>query len=130
MGRGISDPYNLRCFSFPTNLQGKTFDQVIIPRRIEISKASSTYGAIQVVRVPEIASAPAGFIATSLGKDIIIIYTDNPKNLAQSVDDKVKVSNWAGDLELGEALVNKERHLEYRKLISETDKRRATYYLG
>jgi hypothetical protein len=113
------------------DMKGKTFDQVIIPRQIEMSKASSGgYGAVQVVGAPGIASAPAGFIATLLSEDIVIIYNDNTKNLAESVDDKVKVSKWAGDLELGEALINRDRKLEYRKLVSQIDKRRTTYYLG
>jgi hypothetical protein len=115
---------------FP-DLKGKKFDQVIIPRKIEISKSSqSGYGAIQIVQSRGIVSAPAGFIPTLLGEDIVINYTDNAKNLAESADEKVKVSKWAGDLELGEALINKERKLEYRKLVSQIDKRRTTYYLG
>ena len=83
-----------------------------------------------IVRSPKVASAPTGLLAIPLGDDIVILYNDNPKNLAEAVDEKVKKSDWAGDLELGEALINKERKLEYRKLISKTDKHRATYYLG
>jgi formaldehyde-activating enzyme involved in methanogenesis len=114
------------------NMKGKTFDQVIIPRQIEMSKSSgSGHGAIQVAVAPGIASGPAaGFFATPLGEDIVIVYNDNTKNLAESVDEKVKVSKWASDLELGEALINKERKLEYRKLISQIEKRKCTYYLG
>lgn len=114
------------------NTKGKTFDQVIIPRQIEMSKSSgSGHGAIQVAVAPVIESGPAaGFFATPLGEDIVIVYNDNTKNLAESADEKVKVSKSASDLELGEALINKEKKLEYRKLISQIEKRRCTYYLG
>jgi hypothetical protein len=116
---------------FYPNVKGKTFDQVIIPRQIEMSRsAQSGYEPIHIVSAPGIASAPAGFIASPLGGDIVIIYTDNAKNLSESVDEKVKVSKYAGDLELGEALISKEKKLEYRKLVSQIDKVRITYYLG
>jgi hypothetical protein len=115
---------------FP-DMKGKSFDQVIIPRQIEIYKSDrSGSQAIQVVQAPGISSVPAGFIATPLGEDIVIIYNDNTKNLSESVDEKVKVSKWAGDLELAEALINKNKKLEYRKLVSKIDQLRATYYLG
>ncbi len=65
-----------------------------------------------------------------MGEDILILYTDNTKNLSESVDEKVKESKWASDLELAEALIDKEKKLEYRKLVSQIDKRRTTYYLG
>jgi hypothetical protein len=65
-----------------------------------------------------------------VGEDILILYTDNTKNLSESVDEKVKESKWASDLELAEALIDKEKKLEYRKLVSQIDKRRTTYYLG
>jgi len=64
-----------------------------------------------------------------VGEDILILYTDNTKNLSESVDEKVKESKWASDLELAEALIDKEKKLEYRKLVSQIDKRRTTYYL-
>jgi hypothetical protein len=114
---------------FP-DMIGKAFDQVIIPRQIELSKSTQAFNSPIIVRSPKVASAPTGLLAIPLGDDIVILYNDNPKNLAEAVDEKVKKSDWAGDLELGEALINKERKLEYRKLISKTDKHRATYYLG
>jgi hypothetical protein len=111
--------------------KGKTFDQVIIPRQIELSK-SNTVGlyAVHFLQAPRVASGPAGYIATPSGDDIVITYTDNMKNLAESTDAKVKESKWASDLELGEALISKDRKLEYRKLVSQIDKGRTTYYLG
>lgn len=113
------------------DMKGKAFDQVIIPRQIEMSRSNgSGFEAIQIVQAPRIASAPAGFIATPLGEDIVITYTDNAKNLVESADEKVKVSKYASDLELGEALISKEKKLEYRKLVSQIDKIRVTYYLG
>ncbi len=111
--------------------KGKTYDQVIIPREIIISKSqSSGSGAIKVVQAPQQSDVTAGFLATHLGQDIVIIYNDNVKNLSKEVDEKMTVSKSAGDLELAEALVNNDKKLEYRKLISETNKGRATFYLG
>jgi len=115
---------------FP-DLKGKTFDQVIIPRQIELYKsASSGSQPIQIVSAPGISSVPAEFIAKPLGSEIVIIYNDNLENLSASADGKVKVSKKTGDLELAEAFINKEKKLEYRKLVNQTNKVRATYYLG
>ncbi|MHA4809554.1 hypothetical protein ACX0G9_15685 [Flavitalea flava] len=115
---------------FPDN-NGKTYDQVIIPREIILTKGqSSGSGTIQVVSAPRMSTVTAGFLATKLGQDIVIIYNDNVKNLSKGADEKMTVSKSAGDLELAEALVNKDKKLEYRKLISETKKGRATFYLG
>lgn len=110
---------------------GKTYDQVMVPREIVLSKGqSSGSGAIQVVTAPRQSDVTTGFLATRLGQDIVIIYNDNVKNLSKDVDEKTTVSKSAGDLELAEALVSGNRKLEYRKLISETKKGRATFYLG
>lgn len=115
---------------FP-NMNGKTFNQVIIPREIILSKGqTSGSGAIQVVAAPRQSDVTTGFLATKLGDDIVIIYNDNIKNLSKDVSEKMTVSKSASDLELAEALVNKDKKLEYRKLISETKKGRATFYLG
>lgn len=115
---------------FP-NLKGKAFDHVIVPRQIELYKsASSGSQPIQIVNTPGLSSVPAEFIAKPLGSEIVIIYNDNLENLSASADAKVKVSKKTGDLELAEAFINKEKKLEYRKLVSQTDKVRATYYLG
>jgi hypothetical protein len=110
---------------------GKTFDQVMIPREIMLSKSQeSGSGAIQIVSSPRQSDVTAGFIATQLGGNIVVIYNDNVKNLSREVDEKTAITKSAGDLELAEALVNKERKLEYRKLISELKQGRATFYLG
>ncbi len=115
---------------FP-DLKGKAFDYEIIPRRIELYKsASSGSQPIQIVTAPGISNVPAEFIAKSLGNEIVIIYNDNLANLSTSADEKVKVSKKTGDLELAEAFINKEKKLEYRKVINQTDKVRATYFLG
>lgn len=111
--------------------KGKSYDQVLIPREIVLSKSqSSGSGAIQVVASPRQSDVAAGFLATHIGQEIVIVYNDNVKNLAKDVDEKTTVSKSAGDLELAEALVNKDKQLEYRKLISELKKGRATFYLG
>jgi hypothetical protein len=110
---------------------GKTFDQVMIPREIMLTKSQeSGSGAIQIVSSPRQSDVTAGFIATSLGGNIVVIYNDNVKNLSRDVDQKTAITKSAGDLELAEALVSKERKLEYRKLISELKQGRATFYLG
>lgn len=115
---------------FP-DAKGKTFGQVIIPRQIVLDKAyTSGSGAIQMVQSPSVSNEAAGFIAKPLGNEFVIIYNDNAKNLSESVDKKAKASKRTGDLELAEALVNNERKLEYRRLISQIDKGRATFYLG
>lgn len=115
---------------FP-DVKGKTFGQVVIPRQIVLEESNSSgSGAIQMVQSPSVSSIPAGFIAKPLGGDIVIIYADNPTNLSESVGEKVRASKKAGDLELAEALVNKDRKLEYRRLVSRTDQGRATFYLG
>jgi hypothetical protein len=115
---------------FP-DLKGKAFDHVIIPRQIELYKsASSGSQPIHIVSAPGISNVPAEFIAKPLGSEIVIIYNDNLENLSASADAKVKVSKKTGDLELAEAFINKEKKLEYRKVVNETNKVRATYYLG
>jgi hypothetical protein len=111
--------------------KGKTYEPVIIPREIELSKAqSSGSGSIQVVSAPRQSDVTTGFLATQLGQEIVVVYNDNIKNLSKDADAKTTVSKSASDLELAEALVNKDKKLEYRKLISETKKGRATFYLG
>jgi hypothetical protein len=110
---------------------GKLLDQVVIPREIALKKtAGSGTGAIQIVQSPKLSSASSGLIASLLGDDIVIIYTDNTKNLSRSVDEKITESKSAGDLELAEALINKDRKLEYRKLIGESNLHKTTFYLG
>ncbi|HEV9035642.1 MAG TPA: hypothetical protein VGQ51_03440 [Puia sp.] len=110
---------------------GKTYNPVIVPREIILSKSqSSGSGAIRVVASPRQSDVSTGFLATQIGGDIVIIYNDNVKNLSKDAGEKLTVSKSPGDLELAEALVNKDKKLEYRKLISETTKGRATFYLG
>lgn len=110
---------------------GKTFDPVIIPREIMLSKSQeSGSGAIRVVSAPRQSDVTAGFIATQLDGNIVVIYNDNVKNLSKDADEKTTITKSTGDLELAEALVNKERKLEYRKLISQLNQGRSTFYLG
>jgi hypothetical protein len=112
-------------------MNGNTYDQVIVPRAIILSKVQqSGSGAIQVVSSPRQSDVTTGFLATNLGNEIVIVYNDNSKNLSKGVDAKLEVSTSTSDLELAEALINKEKKLEYRKLISEIKEGRATFYLG
>lgn len=110
---------------------GKTYQPVVIPREIVLSSyQTSGSGAIQVVAAPRQSDVSTGILATKLGDDIVIIYNDNLKNLSKDAEEKVTVSKSPSDLELAEALVSKDKKLEYRKLISEIKKGRATFYLG
>ena len=117
--------------AFFADKTGKVADPVIIPRQIILSKyASSGSGAVQMVQAPSMGTATAGFVARTIGDDIVIIYNDNVENLNKSVDVKVEASKYASDLELAEALITKDRKLQYRKLLGEAQHKRATFYLG
>ena len=103
----------------------------IIPRRINLSKgASSGTGAVKIVQSPTVSHSSAGFISSVIGDEIVILYNDNVKNIARAEDQKPVTTDGNGDLELVEAIINKDKKLEYRKLISETQKKRYTYFLG
>lgn len=115
---------------FPDN-NCQTYEKVIIPREIILSNSQiSGSGAIRIVAAPGLSDVATGFLARKLGQEIVIIYNDNVKNLSRGTDEKMTTSTSSGDLELAEALVSKDKQLEYRKLISEIRKGRSTFYLG
>jgi hypothetical protein len=117
--------------AFFADKSGKVMEPVMIPRQIALSKyASSGSGAIQLVQAPGANNSSGGFVARSVGDDIVIIYNDNIDNLNKSVDAKVETSKYASDLELAEALITKDRKLQYRKLLGESQHKRTTFYLG
>jgi len=117
--------------AFFLNPAGKTVELAVVPRNISTSRsASSGTGSIQWVQSPSIVRSYANFSASRLGDEIVIIYNDTEKNLARSEDDKVAGAKSTGDLVLAEALINKDKKLEYRKEIGEDIKGRYTYFLG
>ncbi|HTE12979.1 MAG TPA: hypothetical protein VK645_18495, partial [Chitinophagaceae bacterium] len=117
--------------SFYLNKAGKTFDCVIIPRKLSLAKYSSSgSGTIQMVQAPRISRTYGSFSATRLGDEIAIIYNDGEKNLTRGEDEKVAEEESSKDLVLAEALINKDKKLEYRKQIAKNLSGRYTYFLG
>lgn len=117
--------------AFFADKSGKIMEPVMIPRQISLSKyASSGSGAIKIVQAPGANTSSAGFVARNAGDDIVIIYNDNVDNLNKPVDAKVETSKFASDLELAEALITRDRKLQYRKLLGEAQRKRTTFYLG
>ncbi|HSB92405.1 MAG TPA: hypothetical protein VLC28_04775, partial [Flavitalea sp.] len=110
---------------------GRAFEYVIIPRRINLVKgASSGSGAVKIVQSQTVSHSSAGFISSVIGDEMVILYNDNLKNIALAEDQKPVTADGNGDLELVEAVISKDKKLAYRKLISETQKKRYTYFLG
>ena len=117
--------------SFYLNKAGKTFDCIIIPRKLSLAKYSSSgSGTIQMVQAPRISRTYGSFSATRLSDEIAIIYNDGEKNLTRSEDEKVAEEASSKDLVLAEALINKDKKLEYRKQIAKNLSGRYTYFLG
>lgn len=115
---------------FP-DLKGKTFDQVVIPRKIIFTKmARSGSGSIQLVQSPSVSSSSAGLVSSTTANEIVVIYNDNETNLLQEEGKKTVTTKAAGDLALAEAFIGKDKKLAYRKLVSESQKDRSAYYLG
>ncbi len=117
--------------AFYLNKNGKTFDYAIIPRKISLSKsASSGSGAIQIVESPDISRSYSNFSATNLGNEIAIVYDDDENNITRSEDEKISEAHTPKNLVLAEALINKDKKLEYRKQIGQNMSGRYTYFLG
>ncbi|HEY1872614.1 MAG TPA: hypothetical protein VGG71_16250, partial [Chitinophagaceae bacterium] len=103
----------------------------VIPRKISLSRtASSGSGAIQIVQAPGISRSYSNFTATNLGDEIAIIYNDDEKNLAKSEDEKIAEAHSTNDLVLAEALISKNKKMEYRKQIGKNLSGKYTYFLG
>ena len=110
---------------------GKTFDYVLIPRTIILSRgATSGSGVIQMVQSPSISHSYSNFTTSSLGNEIIVIYNDEEENLKRDVEEKIVEAHSTKNLVLAEALINKDKKLEYRKQIGENANGRYTYFLG
>jgi len=117
--------------AFFLNKSGKTFDYALVPRKIILSKEqSSGSGHLQIVQAPGISHSYSSFAATNSEDDIVIVYNDGQDNLNRSENEKIAETNKAGDLVLAEALINKEKKLEYRKQIGKNLNGKYTYFLG
>jgi len=116
---------------FYPNMNGKSFEHVIVPRRISISRTNmGGSGAIQIVQSPIASIANSGYLSKSMGDDIMIIYSDNETNLIKGEGEKSVTTRSAGDLSLAEAVINKDKKLEYRKMVGKNQQKGFSYYLG
>ena len=110
---------------------GKTFEHVIVPRRISLSLSSrSGTGPIQIVQSPTATVSNSGYLSKNLGNEILIIYSDSESNLMKVEGEKMLTTRKAGDLALAEAFINKDKKLEYRKLVGEKQQGGSSYYLN
>ncbi len=118
-------------FAFFPKKNDKTFDYVLVPRKLTFSLGqSSGSGAIQIVSSPNFSTSYAGYSAVKLGSDIVIIYNDGEKNMKRGDAEKIAETSSPKDIILAEALINKDKKLEYRKQIGNGTDSRYTYYLG
>jgi hypothetical protein len=110
---------------------GKSFDHVLIPKNSVFARsARSGYGSIQMVQTPGIFHSTTSFIAQKSGDDIVVLYNDNETNLAKEADEKITTTFSSGKLVMAEALISKDKKLQYRKQIGEKLQGSYTYYLG
>jgi hypothetical protein len=109
----------------------KSFDYAIIPRKINLSSsASSGSGSIKMVQAPGISHAYSNFAASNLGDDILILYNDEEANLTRGESESLIEAHSTGDLVLAEAVISKDKKLQYRKQIGKNLSGKYTYYLG
>lgn len=118
-------------FAFFPNKNGRTFEYALVPRNLTFSMGqSSGSGAIKIVSAPNFSISYAGYTAKKLGDDIVILYNDGEKNMAKAENDKIAETTSRKDIVMVEALINKDKKLEYRKQIDNSTSARYTYYLG
>jgi hypothetical protein len=109
----------------------KTFDYAVVPRKMDLwTSAGSGRGSIQMVQVPGISHSYSNFTASNLGDDILILYNDNEANLTKRDNENISEAKSTKDLVLAEALIGKDKKLQYRKQIGKNLSGRYTYYLG
>jgi len=109
---------------------GKTFNETFVPRECSFVRVDvGGVGPIQIIHPLYMPESSTGFVVSTIQNKILIIYNDNSKNLSIAENEKAKVSKSESDLALAEALIDEDRKLEYRKLLSEKQQGRATYYL-
>lgn len=117
--------------AFYPEKKGKSFEKVIIPRSIELSKsARSGSGSIQLVSAPGLSNSSAGFVVTSKEGKLVIIYNDNATNLSKDPTQKIVKTDKASELSLAEAVIDSDKQLQYRKVLSDIKKGRSAYMLG
>jgi hypothetical protein len=110
---------------------GKTFETAVVPRSSSLSRsAESGSGFVQVVQSPVVSGSSAGFIAIGSGDDILIFYNDNEDNLAKDVNEKIVESHTTKNMVLAEAVIDKDKKLQYRKQLGQNIKGAYTYFLG
>jgi hypothetical protein len=118
-------------FAFFPNKNGRTFEYAMVPRNLTFSIGqSSGSGAIQIVSAPNFSISYAGYTVAKSGDEILIIYNDGKKNMTKGENDKIAETTTPKDIVLVEALINKDKKLEYRKTIDNGTGSRYTYYLG
>ena len=83
-----------------------------------------------MVQSPGISQAYSNFTTTNRGEEIVVIYNDGEENLKQGENEKVVETNTTKNLVLAEALINKNKKLEYRKQIGKNASGKYTYFLG
>ncbi|MGN6341336.1 MAG: hypothetical protein ACTHML_10255 [Ginsengibacter sp.] len=116
--------------AFFPNRNGKTFEYAIVPRTSSLARsAESGTGVIQIVQSPLVANSSTGFIVVGSGNDIIILYNDNEDNITKDVNEKAVESHTTKNMVLAEALINKDKKLQYRKQLGQNIKGAYTYYL-
>ncbi|RNI40115.1 hypothetical protein EFY79_02125 [Hanamia caeni] len=117
--------------AFYPNKNGKTFEYAIVPRISSLSRsAESGSGIVKIVQSPMVSNSSAGFVAVASGDDIIILYNDNEDNLAKDVNEKTVESHSTKNMVLAEALIDKDKKLQYRKQLGQNIKGAYTYFLG
>lgn len=117
--------------AFFPNKDGKTFEYAIVPRTSSLSRsAESGSGGVKIVQSLLVSNSSTGFIAVVSGDDIIILYNDNEDNLMKDVNEKAVESHSTKNMVLVEALIDKDKKLQYRKQLGQNIKGAYTYFLG
>lgn len=117
--------------AFFPDKNSSSFGYVIVPRKIVFSRSqSSGSGAIKVVQAPGLSYSSSSFITTNINDETVILYNDNETNLKNNESDKITTTYSTTDFVIAEALISKDKKLQYRKQIGENLKGNYTYYLG
>ncbi|MDP4218210.1 MAG: hypothetical protein Q8927_18575, partial [Bacteroidota bacterium] len=108
-----------------------TFEYAIVPRKMNLSSsAGSGTGSVRIVQIPGISHSYSNFTVSTLGDEILILYNDEEANLAKSENENISEAHSTKDLVLAEALIGKDKKMQYRKQIGKNLSGKYTYYLG